>query len=176
MGDLTHDDIVEAGRWVLNAMRTYAKVAHGELDADRLFYGYVAGKFDESKVERGFKVRRQHRKKIRTGRIDFRYRGNNSAVIELELRRPHYPQSSLFASQKSDELAKLTRVQPRTAKRRVLLLLDRAQNPIPKDVLQSRYQRSNAGRGNFKAHKIKVLYVHVDGTTYRFPWYPRQHR
>lgn len=160
-------DITHAAETVLRMLGEYHVAKQGELAADAVLYGFLSGKYEG--------MSRQHKIKprglVKPRRIDFRFGGNNSKVIELVLRKPHDPRSKLFASQNRPELAKLTRVTSRTAKCRVLLLLDRSKTPIPEADLRARYRYENAGRGNFQRHSIRVIYVSKKGS-YNFLWRP----
>ena len=155
-------DLVEASHEVLRLLRHYkGGASQGELGADRVLYGYLQGRF-------GY-ISRQHQ--VTHGRIDFRYGGTNPMVLEFVLRGPSDPRTRLFASQNRSELRKLTRVRPTTAATRVLLLLDRSKNPVPKRVLRTGYDEMHAGRGRFVRHSIRIIYVNRFND-YHFLWRP----
>src|ERR1700730_5085902 len=120
-------DIREAGEEVVRLLDTYTgRGSRGELAADGVLFGFLKGKFGH--------MTRQHR--VMSGRIDFRYGTSNPVVIELAVRGRGEARAKLLASQNRSELSKLTRVRPTTAKKRVLLLLDRSTNAIPKEELK----------------------------------------
>ena len=154
-------EISDAGADTLWMMSHYTGVAgQGELGADRLFYGLLQGQFGN--------ITRQHA--VAAGRIDFRYGTTNPVVIELVLRSSHDSRAQLYARTNRSELSKLTRV--RSARMRVLLLLDRSRDPIAQDILRANYRNEHAGRGNFARHSVRVIYVHQNGAAYHFSWNP----
>jgi hypothetical protein len=156
-------EIKEASNTAIWMLSQYKGVAgQGELGADRVLYGVLEGRFGH--------MSRQHA--VKAGRIDFRFGTSNPVVIEFVLRSPHDPRSKLYESQNRSELRKLTRVRPATAKMRVLLLLDRTHDSIPTEVLRRGYDESNAGRGRFHRHVVRVIYVQQD-LAYDFPWHPK---
>jgi hypothetical protein len=102
------------------------------------------------------------------GRIDFRHGGNNPDVIELVVvnhGNEHSP------SQNLSELRKLCRVPYSQARRRILLILDTLENPVPKEWLRENYGGYNAGRGRFSRNTVTVVYVHPEDS-YSFRWTP----
>lgn len=154
------DQRYRAGQAVLEMLDDYrGESGQGELGADRVLYGYLRAKFPA--------ITRQHH--VKYGRIDFRYGTTNPVVIEFVLRSPHQGRYTLFASQNRSELRKLTRVTQATARTRVMLLLDRTADPVERSELKEGYDATNAGRGNFTRHSVRVVYVH-EARTYNFLW------
>jgi hypothetical protein len=157
------EEIKDASREVLGLIETYkGRAGQGELGADRVLAGFLQGRFGH--------ITRQHT--VGVGRIDFRFGTSNPVVIEFVIRGPHDPQAKLFESQNRSELRKLTRARASTARMRVLLLLDRSKTAIPMATLRAGYDRGNAGRGRFKRHVVRIIYVHRD-LEYDFRWNPK---
>lgn len=134
----------------------------GELGADLILYGLLQGRFGH--------MTRQH--PVKLGRIDFRYGTSAPVVIELVHRGRRDPRAKLLASQNRSEIRKLTRVTSTTARTRILLLVDRSSDSIPRRNLKPSYDTSNAGRGRFKRHSIRVIYVSRTDS-YNFIWKPK---
>lgn len=154
---------IRLARQVLALLDHYKGRPGGELAADRLLYGFFEAKFGN--------MSRQHQ--VTLGRIDYRFGTTNPVVLEFALRSSGEPSSKLYESQNRSELRKLTRVRPQTARMRVLLLLDRARTSIPKSVLRMGYDQSNAGRGRFERHPVRILYVHRS-LSYELLWRPKK--
>lgn len=165
---MTRRDLIQAGQEVLAMLDSY----HGQLTkpeeaADRILFAYLQGAV-------GHMVRQHHvrfRGRRTPERIDFRYGTSNPVVIELAIRSPRDGRAKLYALTNRSELRKLTRIPPRTARMRALLLLDRSRDSIPVDVLKRAYDALNAGRGNFKRHYVSVIYVSGNDASY-FRWDP----
>ncbi len=162
-------DIEESGVEILALLRAYQ---YGPLDRretriDPVVLGYFQGRF--GKMSRQHYVRMHSKPKPQ--RIDFRHGTHNPVVIELAVRPPSGLRE-LYGSQNKSELRKLTRVLPSQARLRVLLLLDLFHKPIPLANLKATYDVQNAGRGKFKRHRVRVIYVHKD-VQYNFSWDPK---
>ena len=146
----------------------YSSGPEREMRLDPMVYGFLQGRHGH--MSRQFYVRFHGAK--RPKRIDFRYGTSNPAVIELAV-RPPTGGSQLHGSQTESELRKLTRVPQAKAKRRILLLLDLYRSPLDEAKLKATYDSIHAGRGNFKRHSVRVIYVHRD-STYDFLWWPKK--
>ena len=151
-------DIQTAGQDILRLLNDYKHMPslQREMRLDPVLYGFLEARF--GKMSRQHKVRMHSKQKAQ--RIDFRYGGSNPVVIEFAV-RTSLSSNTLYGSQNSSELKKLTRIIPSQASLRILLLLDLASSPLAKPSLESTYNRVTAGRGNFKRHSVRVVYVHA---------------
>jgi len=156
--------ITECAEELLEMVTHYKSLKRrGELGADLLLYGLLQGRFGH--------MTRQH--PVKLGRIDFRYGASAPVVIELVHRGRRDPRAGLFASQNRSEIRKLTRVTNTTARTRILLLIDRSSDSIPRRNLKPSYDATNAGRGRFTRHSIRVIYVSRTNS-YNFIWCQRR--
>jgi hypothetical protein len=148
-------------------LREYSSGPRRERELDLILFGYLRGRFHG--------VSRQHRLYLtgstRPSRIDFRLGGSNPVVLEFAVRPPQGG-GELYASCNRTELRKLARVASTQARLRALLLVDLSDAPIPQNRLSATYDRQNAGRGNFKRHSVRVVYVHSRQRSYHFLWRP----
>jgi len=156
----------EIGAEILQLLSEYHNPPRKELLLDAIFLAYLKG--------RSTKVARQHYVRIygstKPQRIDFRIGGTNPAVIEFACRSTNGT-GQLTGSQNLSELRKLSRVSTTQAKLRALLLLDAVEKPLKKDALKATYDKQHAGRGKFRRHPVRVVYVHRQ-TAYNFLWDP----
>ena len=161
-------EVINAGVEILDLLAAYRHdpAQRREMRIDPVVFGYLQGRFGH--IQRQHYVRMHSKPKPQ--RIDFRFGTSNPVVLEFAVRPPNGA-SELYGSQNTSELRKLTRVLPSQAKSRMLLLLDMAHAPIPKSNLKPTYDNVNAGKGNFKRHTVRVIYVHSDDN-YHFRWQP----
>jgi hypothetical protein len=117
---------------------TYSTRAKGELPMDRIFFGYVTGKY--GKTWRQYPVRLQNKKK----RIDFLIGGPKSGTyVELVLN-------------------KLVRVHGRM---RALVIVDVTKRPpLTQERLKEEYVGWKSTPGNYTRRHITVVYAGVDGS------------
>jgi hypothetical protein len=159
-------ELTDAALGVLRLLEDYSRAPQREMLIDPVLSAYLAGRFGE--------MTRQHWIRLhgrpRPQRIDFRYGGSNPSVIEFAF-RPPTGRSELYGPQNLSELRKLTRVPRSRARRRYLLLLDRHHQPIQCANLKVTYDPLHAGRGRFRRHSVRVIYVHRD-LQYNFVWRP----
>lgn len=170
MASLLLKDLKEAAAEMVSMFDHYSNAPAKEMVADLLVYGFLRGRY--------LKVKRQHAVGKAKGngkkrpQIDFRFGTVSPYVIEFAF-RPRGGTVQLYGSQNIDELKKLTKRGPPT--RRALLLLDlRTKGPVSKESLRATYDKLNAGKGKFDRWPVRVVYAHVDGTSYDFPWQPKK--
>jgi len=162
---------------------TIPEIVRALLDVVRLAHRAKYTRLTERKLELlllglfqerfGHMSREQHIRlhgSTRPSRIDLRYGTSNPVVFELAV-RPKSGGQQLEARQNKTELAKLTRVRTSETRSRVLLLVDLHRDPIHQTRLRALYLAQNAGRGRFKRHRVRVIYVHRE-LQYDFPWNP----
>jgi hypothetical protein len=160
--------IREAADRVMRLLDDYSsrEVGSREMQFDPILYGYLEGRFHH--------FSRQHR--VRVGgygsrrRIDFRHGTSHPMVMELAVRSPQGG-GQLYGSTNSSELRKLCRVTQASAQRRVLLLVDLHAHPLDKERLKQTYESQSSGRGNFRRHSVRVIYVHRS-KHFDFLWRP----
>ena len=159
-------EIQRTGKEILNLLAHYRHPPPRESLLDPVLFAYLSARFS--------KVARQHPVYLygstRPQRIDFRFGGSNPVLLELAV-RPPIGGGDLYGSQNADELRKLARISPTQARLRVLLLLDLHHDPLSEASLKATYGSINAGRGRFKRHSVRVIYVHAN-STYHFKWNP----
>lgn len=164
---MTNSEVSEAALAILRMLPDYSNPPTAERTLDPVFYAYFQGRFGS--MSRQMHVRLHGRRHPR--RIDYRFGTTNPVVIELAVRSPQR-RGDLRGPKNTTELRKLTRVTQASARRRILLLVDLAPEPIARDRLKATYDPIHAGRGNFRRHSVRVIYVHVD-LQYHFPWRPK---
>lgn len=165
---MTTLQIVKAVQEILRLMADYTGVASHtrEMLLDPVVYAYFDARFGH--FQRQYHVRLHG--KARPKRIDFRYGTSNPVVMEIAA-RPPAGRSELYGNSNRDELNKLTRVVTSQARKRVLLLIDRAPRPIRAENLKPSYDQIVTTRGRFARHSVRVIYVHPD-LSYNFLWRP----
>ena len=160
--------ITRAAHDVLHLIDQYqlGSAKRRELGVDAMILGYFQAKFGNMKRQFHLHIG----KGSRPSRIDFRRGGTNPVMIEFACRLPNGV-AELYGSQNRPELNKLTRIPQEKARTRVLLLLDQSANPIGKARLKATYDEVRSGRGKFKRHAVRVIYVHRT-VQYHFIWKP----
>ncbi len=167
---VNQQEVIDAARDIIRLAKDYGggETLNREMLLDPVLYAYFEGRFGA--------MSRQHQvemhSKVRPQRIDFRHGSSNPSVMEFAVRPPSGG-STLQGSQNKSELRKLTRIVPSQAKTRILLLLDLYRESILKCKLKPTYDNINAGRGNFRRHSVRVIYVHPD-IDYKFLWNPKK--
>ncbi len=162
---MNNKQIVDCAKEIIDLLQDYAGQRAGsrEMLLDPVLYSYLKG--------RGISVTRQHYvnpSATHPKRIDFRTGGTNPIVFELVVRPPKGG-GQLYGTQNKSELRKLCRIRQSQAKGRVLLLVDLSPYPIPQNSLKSTYDSQNSGKGKYRRHPVKVIYVHKD-IDYKFRW------
>lgn len=165
---MTTKQIIKAAEEILRLMADYTGDASHtrEMRIDPVVYAYFDARFGH--FQRQYHVRLHG--KTRPKRIDFRHGTSNPVVMEVAA-RPPTGRSELYGKSNRDELSKLTRVVTSQARKRVLLLLDRAPLPIPAVNLKPTYDEIGTTRGRFARHSVRVIYVHPK-LAYDFLWRP----
>lgn len=165
---MTIADVTAAAQDVVRLLTDYKGYAGGrrEMSVDLMVYGYLEGKFGHMSRQHYVKMH----SKPKPQRIDFRFGTSNPVVIEFAVRTPKGG-GELYGSQNSSELRKLTRVLPSQTRMRVLLLIDLYDTPIQLSQLKPTFDKVHAGKGKFKRHSVRVIYVHRS-ESYDFRWSP----
>ena len=137
-----------------------------EMVQDPLLFGFFSARFGDMSRQRHIYIGRSKRPK----RVDFRFGGANTVLIEFAVRPPHGG-AELYGTQNRDELNKLTRFPRSTASLRVLLLFDFRRVGIAKDKLRASFANVCTSPGRYARYPVQILYVHHRGS-YRFLWKP----
>lgn len=146
MAYIKQETLVDAAHEIIDLALQYPENNRSERKIDPLIFGLFYCWFN---------VRRQA--KVSLGRIDFRQRYTNYAYIEVAV-RASVRSGCLVGSQNRSEIHKLERQQ--VAKGRYLLLLDLAKHPVNVDKLWDSYDDVRSGRGHYKRHSVRIVYVH----------------
>ncbi len=165
---MTIKDIESAATNILELLRSYSgeAAAKREMLLDPVLFAHFQAVFGH--MSRQKKVHMHSKPKPQ--RIDFRFGTSNPVVIEFAV-RPKSSASSLYGSQNTAELRKLARVRSSEARLRALLLLDLTDSPILCEDLKPTYDKQHAGKGRFKRHSVRVIYVSRK-QCYNFIWKP----
>ena len=157
-------ELISSGRRVITLLDRNRALHGNERKVDPILFGFLEAQFGG--------ISRQHPVPMSGSthpkRIDYRRGGNNPVVIELAV-QPRRRTNTLYGSQNTSELRKLCRIS--SACLRVLLLLDLSDSATERAPLQATYSEQTAGRGNFRRHSVRVVYVHRQ-TSYHFIWRP----
>jgi hypothetical protein len=132
----------------------YSTRAKGELPVDRIFLGYVTGKY--GKTRRQHPVILQNKKK----RIDFLIGGRKSGTyVELVLRKTG---EEWRRRPNRSEMNKLIRVHGRM---RALVIVDVTKKiPLTQERLKDEYVGWKSTRGRYTRRNITVVYAGADGS------------
>ncbi len=160
--------IIKASREVHSLIDAYStdSAKKREMRQDPLLFGYFSAKFGQMSRQKYVYIGSGSHPK----RIDFRYGGPGSVLLEFAVRPPD-GSAELYGPSNKDELNKLTRFPPTKANLRVLLLFDFCATSIKKESLMKSYSQIATSPGRFDRYPVQVVYVH-HRTAYRFIWKP----
>jgi hypothetical protein len=154
---LTRQELEEIGEIVRRLCHDYATKGKGELPTDRVFYGYLRGRFPKAQLRRQFRQRRIENGKPSIKKIDF-HLGSKSAgtFIELVVRRTG---EEWRHGANDSELNKLCRIRSPQAQRSLLIIDITKKAPLERDKLKAEYKGWKSTRGQFQRNNVCVSYV-----------------
>lgn len=154
MGHVGRKELRETAETVRELALAYSTRAKGELPVDRIFLGYVTGKYGQT--SRQHPIRLQNKNK----RIDFLIGGRKSGTyVELVLRKTG---EEWRRGTNNSEMNKLVRVHGRM---RALVIVDvTKRTPLTQERLKEEYVGWKSTPGRYTRRHITVVYAGADGS------------